>query len=211
MASPLVTLALLVLGLALCVGGYLFFKEAFYLLGLLAGLSVGVFALGHPDIPDQWELLVLVAAPVVGLMLAIWIRTMIITLFGAGAGFAVGWVVAGISVPPVSNLASPVLVGSVILGIIGAFLLETVLMMFASAGWGATLLTIVFNGSLFLAETPEAALTAKVPTMYWVFYAFGLGAQVAVWYYLRTYLDDDQTLKGVVMRRAGRKTKSVRD
>ena len=211
MASPLVTLALLVLGLALCAGGYLFFKEAFYLLGLLAGLSVGIFALGNEAIPGQWDLAVLVAAPLVGLLLAMWIRTMAITVFGAALGFAVGWVVAGISVPPVSNLADPVLGVAVVVGIVAAFLLETPIMMFASASWGATLLTVVFNGQLFSAGTPEAMLTSGLPTIYWVFLALGLGAQIAVWYSLRTYLEDGQTLKGLIMRRAGRRVGSLRN
>jgi len=210
MASPLVTLALFFIGAALCVGGYLFFKEAFYLLGLLAGLGVGLFALGNESVPDQWELLVLVAAPVVGLLIAISVRTIAITVFGAAIGFAVGWFVAGISVPPVTNLLSPVLGVCVVLGIVGAFVIETPIMMFASASWGATLLTVVFRGDLFRGATPEAALTSGLPAMYWVFLALGLGAQIAVWYYLRQRLDDDQTLKGVLMRRAGRRVGSLR-
>lgn len=211
MASPLVTLGLLALGLALCVGGYLFFKEAFYLLGLLAGLSVGVFALGNEAILGQWDLAVLVVAPLVGLLAAMWVRTIAITLFGAALGFAVGWLVAGVSVPPVTNLANPVLAGAVVAGIIAAFLLETPIMMFASASWGATLLTVVFNGQLFSGETPEAILASGLPTIYWLFLVGGLAAQLGVWYSLRTYLDDDQTLKRVLMRRAGRRVGSLRN
>jgi hypothetical protein len=211
MASLLVTLALFCIGAALCVGGYLFFKEAFYLLGLLAGLGVGLFALGNESVPDQWELLVLVAAPIVGLLIAISLRTLAIAVFGALVGFAVGWVIAGISVPPVTNLADPILAGAVILGIVGAFFIETPIMMFASASWGATLLTVVFRGELFRGATPEAALTSGLPMMYWVFLVFGLGAQIALWYYLRNTLDDDQTLKGVLVRRAGQRVGSLRN
>jgi hypothetical protein len=211
MTSLLVTVALFLIGAALCVGGYLFFKEAFYLLGLLAGLSVGVFALGNDAIPGQWDLAVLVVAPLVGLVLAMWIRTMAITVFGAALGFAVGWLVAGISVPPVTNLANPVLAAAVVVGIIAAFFLETPIMMFASASWGATLLTIVFNGQLFAGETPEAVLASGLPMVYWVLLVFGLGTQLGLWYYLRTRLDDGQTLKGLIMRRVGRRIGSLRN
>lgn len=211
MASLLVTLALFVLGGTLCVGGYLFFKEAFYLLGLLLGLSVGVFALGNESVPDQWELLILVVAPVVGLLIAISLRTLAITVFGAAIGFAVGWLVAGISVPPVTNLLSPILAVCIVLGVVGAFLIETPIMMFASASWGATLLTVVFAGQLFQGSTPEAILASGLPTMYWVFLVLGLGTQVGVWYYLRKTLDDDQTLKGILMRRVGQRVGSLRN
>lgn len=211
MTSLLVTVALFLIGAALCVGGYLFFKEAFYLLGLLAGLSVGVFALGNDAIPGQWDLAVLIIAPLVGLVLAMWIRTMAITVFGAALGFAVGWLVAGISVPPVTNLANPVLAAAVVVGIIAAFFLETPIMMFASASWGATLLTIVFNGQLFAGETPEAVLASGLPMVYWVLLVFGLGTQLGLWYYLRTRLDDGQTLKGLIMRRVGRRIGSLRN
>ena len=201
MTSPIVTAALLALGVALCAGGYLFLSEAFSLLGLLAGLSIGVFGLGIEAIPGQWDFAVLVVAPLAGLLLARWIQAVALVVFGAAIGFAIGWVVAGISVPPVTNLIHPVLAVAVVLGIVAASFVETPVVMVASASWGAALLTIVFDGRLFQAGTPGALLTSGLPTAYWIFLLLGLGSQSVVWYYRRTVLDDDQTLTRAAVHR----------
>lgn len=205
MASPLVTALMVVLGLALCAGGFLFFKEAFYLLGLLAGLSVGLVAFSRSLLPGQWGLLALVIAPLVGLALAAWIRTVALAVIGALAGGAIGVVVAGISVPPVTNLFDPILAVCVVVGVVGAYVAETVVLMVASASWGAALLSAGFGVPLFDSGLSlQNGLVNLLPTIYWVLFALGLATQLVVWYLLRTRLDDGQSLKGVVVRKTGR-------
>ena len=211
MASILVTLLLLVLGLALAAGGFLFFKEAFYLLGALAGLSVGVAALGSEAVPGQWDLAALVVAPVVGLALAAALRVLFVALIGALIGGFVGIVVSGASLSPVADLVNPVVGTGIVVGIVGAFFAETVIFMFASASWGARLITIAFGATL-VPETgpPEANVLALFSALYWAVFVLGLAAQIGVWYYLRTYLDDDESLRGIVFNRAGRRYESLR-
>lgn len=211
MASILVTLLMLVLGLALAAGGFLFFKEAFYLLGALAGLSVGIAAFGNEAVPGEWELAVLVVAPVVGLVLAVALRVLFVALVGVLIGGAVGIVVAGVSLSPITNLVNPIVATGIVLGVIGAFFAETVIFMFASASWGARLVTVAFGAPLVPADAPPGTnLLALFSFLYWAVFLLGLIAQVGVWYYLRTYLDDDESLRGIVFNRAGRRYESLR-
>jgi len=210
MPSPLATVALLVVGLVLTVAGYIIFEEAIALLGLLAGLSVGVALLGNEAIPGQWDLAVLVVALVVGLVLAVTLQMVLVALFGAAIGFGVGLLVSGASLSALETLADPILGACVVLGVVGAFFLKTPIFMLASAGWGSTLLCLAFGIEPFAAQPSlqSAALAPSTPNL--VFEVLGLAAQVGLWYYARTRLEDGQTIKGILTRRAGRRFEAVR-
>ncbi len=213
MPSLLVTLVLLVVGLALTVAGYLFFEEAITVIGFLFGLSIGLAALGNPDIPGQWDLVVLVAAPLVGMVLAITIELLLVAIVGGAIGFGVGVLVTGVSpADPVSlfDPAGAVLVGCLLLGAVGAFFLKTPIFMVASAGWGSTLLCFALGIDAFATGVAlqSGGLVPTVPNL--AFNLVGIVTQAGLWYYLHQTLDDDETVRGILARRAGRRYGSLR-
>ena len=212
MASPMVTILLLVVGLALAGGGFLFFNEALYGLGLLAGLSVGLAAFTMESVPQQWKLVVLVAAPLVGLALAGSIKTLLVAVPGALMGAGVAIVFGNISITSAMSLADPIVVGGAVVGVILALLVETPILILLTASWGATLVSIALGGSLLQPGVPiQESVTNFLSLTYWALFALGVLTQVGVWYYVRTQLDDGQSLKGVVLRGAGKRVGSLRN
>lgn len=212
MASPMVTILLLVVGLALAGGGFLFFNEALYGLGLLAGLSVGLAAFTMESVPQQWKLVVLVAAPLVGLALAGSIKTLLVAVPGALMGAGVAIVFGNISITSAMSLADPIVVGGAVVGVILALLVETPILILLTASWGATLVSIALGGALLQPGVPiQESVTSFLSMTYWALFALGVLTQVGVWYYVRTQLDDGQSLKGVVLRGAGKRVGSLRN
>jgi hypothetical protein len=208
----MVTILLLVVGLALAGGGFLFFNEALYGLGLLAGLSVGLAAFTMESVPQQWKLVVLVAAPLVGLALAGSIKTLLVAVPGALMGAGVAIVFGNISITSAMSLADPIVVGGAVVGVILALLVETPILILLTASWGATLVSIALGGALLQPGVPiQESVTSFLSMTYWALFALGVLTQVGVWYYVRTQLDDGQSLKGVVLRGAGKRVGSLRN
>ena len=212
MASPMVTVLLLVVGLALAGGGFLFFNEALYGLGLLAGLSVGLAAFTMESVPQQWKLVVLVAAPLVGLALAGSIKTLLVAVPGAlmGAGVAIAF--GNISLASPANLLDPIVAAGAVVGLVLGLVVETPILIVLTSSWGATLVSIALGGSLLQPGVPiQESVTNFLSLTYWAIFALGILTQVGVWYYVRTQLDDGQSLKGAVLRGAGKRVGSLRN
>jgi hypothetical protein len=205
MASLLVTLALLVLGLALAAGGFLFFTEALYGLGLLAGLSVGLVAYTAEGVPEGWGLAVLVAAPLVGLALAGSVKTLLVAVPGTLAGAAIAVVAAGVNLSSLVNLVDPAVAVGAAVGLVVALVVETPVLILLTASWGAILVSVALGAPVF---QPDVSLQSSaldlLTVQYWVTFALGVVAQVGVWYYVRRVLDDGQSLKRLAARRLGR-------
>lgn len=211
MASLLVTALLVVVGIALAVGGFLFFRAALYLLGLLLGLSLALGATSSGHVPPDWELVVLVVGPVVGIALAATIKFLIVAIPGAVMGAGAAILVQGIPITPVENLVDPTVALGAILGVVVAKLLETPLIVLVSASWGATLLAVATGANLgSVVDAPGTAGGELLGAVYWVVFLGGIAAQAGVWYYLQTTLDDGQEARDVVLRRAGQTVGSLR-
>jgi uncharacterized protein (DUF486 family) len=205
MASLLVTVALLVLGLALAVGGFLFFTEALYGLGLLAGLSVGLVVLTAEGIPQSWGLAALVIGPLVGLALAGSVKTLLVAVPGALVGVLVAIVATGVDLSSPANLVDPAVAVGGAVGLVVALVVETPVLVLLTASWGATLVSVALGAPVLREGVSLQSSAFEVLTLsYWVVFALGVLAQVALWYYVRRVLDADQSIKGLVLRRAGR-------
>ncbi|MEF8888404.1 MAG: hypothetical protein V5A30_11400 [Haloarculaceae archaeon] len=205
MASLLVTVALLVLGLALAVGGFLFFTEALYGLGLLAGLSVGLVVLTAEGVPQSWGLAALVVGPLVGLALAGSVKTLVVAVPGALVGVLVAIVATGIDLSSPANLVDPAVAVGGAVGLVVALVVETPVLILLTASWGATLVSVALGAPVLREGASLQSSVFEVFTLsYWVVFALGVLVQVALWYYVRRVLDGDQSIKGVVLRRAGR-------
>jgi uncharacterized protein (DUF486 family) len=205
MASPLVTVALLVVGLALAVGGFLFFNEALYGLGLLAGLSVGIVVLTAEGVPQGWGIAALIIGPLVGLALAGSVKTLLVAVPGALAGALVAVVATGIDLSSPANLIDPAVAAGAAVGLVVALVVETPILILLTASWGATLVSVALGAPVLREGVSLQSSAVEVLTLsYWVVFALGILAQVALWYYVRRVLDDDQSIKGVALRRAGR-------
>ena len=212
MSSPLVTVLLLVVGIGLAAGGFLFFNEALYGLGLLAGLSVGLAAFTTESLPQQWKLIVLVVAPLVGLALAGSIKTLLVAVPGALMGAAIAVVYANISLASPANLLDPIVAVGAVGGLVLALLVETPILVVLTASWGAALVSLALGGPFL---QPGATLQSSVLDLlsltYWVVFGLGILTQVGVWYYVRRKLDDGQSLKGVLLSGAGKRVGSMRN
>ncbi|WP_262174855.1 hypothetical protein [Haloarcula laminariae] len=211
MLTPLVAVVLLVVGVLLTVGGFLFFREGVYALGFLLGLSVGIVALGNGDVPGRWALVVLVAAPLVGVAIAALYRYFIVVVPGAVFGGWAAMALSGVSLSsPVDSLA-PVVITGAILGIVAAWFLETAIIMLVSASWGATLITVALGAPLLdSAASLETGLLAAATLFRGVLTLVGLAVQSGIWFYLRRSLDDDEQLREVVLRAAGKQYEALR-
>jgi len=206
----LVDVALIVLGLGLAGGGFLFFRTSLYLLGFLFGLSVGlsVFASGSAG---EWGIVALVVGPLLGIGLAGIARLVLVAVPGALAGGVAAAVVAGIPLSQIENLADPVVVVGVLLGVVVAYFLETAIAVVVTASWGASLVAIVLGGGVAaVTEGSGASAGDLLGTTYWVVLAVGLLAQAGLWYYLRTNLDDDENAAKFLLRRAGHRISVLR-
>lgn len=205
MASLLVTVALLVLGLALAVGGFLFFTEALYGLGLLAGLSVGLVVLTAEGVPQSWGLAALVVGPLVGLALAGSVKTLLVAVPGALVGVLVAIVATGVDLSSPANLVDPAVAVGGAVGLVVALVVETPVLILLTASWGATMVSVAL-GAPVLREgaSLQSSVFEVLSLSYWAVFGLGVLAQVALWYYVRRVLDGDQSIKGVVLRRAGR-------
>jgi len=205
MASLLVTVALLVLGLALAVGGFLFFTEALYGLGLLAGLSVGLVVLTAEGIPQGWGLAALVVGPLVGLALAGSVKTLLVAVPGALVGVLVAIVATGVDLSSPANLVDPAVAVGGAVGLVVALVVETPVLILLTASWGATLVSVAMGAPVLREGVSLQSSAFEVLTLsYWAVFALGILAQVALWYYVRRVLDGDQSIRGLVVRRAGR-------
>jgi hypothetical protein len=205
MTSLLVTVALLVLGLALAVGGFLFFTEALYGLGLLAGLSVGLVVLTAEGIPQSWGLAALVVGPLVGLALAGSVKTLLVAVPGALVGVLVAIVATGVDLSSPANLVDPAVAVGGAVGLVVALVVETPVLVLLTASWGATLVSVALGAPVLREGASLQSSAFEVLTLsYWVVFVLGVLAQAALWYYVRRVLDGDQSIKGVVLRRAGR-------
>lgn len=204
MASLLVTVVLLVLGLALAVGGFLFFNEALYGLGLLAGLSVGLVVLAAEGVPQSWGLAALVVGPLVGLALAGSVKTLLVAVPGALVGILVAILATGIDLSSPATLVDPAVAVGGAVGLVVALVVETPVLILLTASWGATLVSVALGAPVLREGASLQSSVFEVLTLsYWVVFALGVLAQVALWYYVRRVLDGDQSIKGVVFRRAG--------
>lgn len=212
MASTLVTALLVLVGIALAVGGFLFFRAALYLLGLLLGLSLALAVTSSGYVPPDWEVVVLVVGPIVGIGLAATVKFLVIAVPGAlmGAGAAV--VVQGIPLTPVENLADPTIAVGALVGLVVAWLVETPFVVLVSASWGATMLSAAAGANLgAVFDAPGSVAGELFGAVFWVVFVGGVVAQAAVWYYLRTALEDGQDARDVVLRRAGQRVGSLRN
>jgi hypothetical protein len=203
MASALTVLALFLLGLGLAFGGFLLFRTALYGLGLLLGLSAGLAAFASGTFGD-WGIVVLVAAPLLGVALAGIARLLIIAIPGAIGGAFVTATATDTALLPLSavepSALAPVVAGALV-GIVVAYFLETAIAVVVTASWGATLVSLALGGATL--EGP-GAVADLVGALYIAIVVLGVVAQVALWYYLRTTLDDDEDAKRVLLRRAGK-------
>jgi hypothetical protein len=202
MASAIVVLGLFLLGLGLAFGGFLLFRTALYGLGLLLGLSAGLAAFASGNFGD-WGIVVLVAAPLVGVALAGIARLLIIAVPGALGGAFVTAVVTDTALLPLSavepSALAPVVAGALV-GIVVAYFLETAIAVVVTASWGASLVSLALGGATL--EGP-GAVADLVGALYIAVLVLGVVTQVALWYYLRTNLDDDEDAKRFLLRRAG--------
>jgi hypothetical protein len=208
MASILVTAALFVLGLVLAVAGFLLFRTALYGLGLLLGLSVGLAAFASGS-AGEWGIVVLIAAPLLGVALAAVARLLLIAVPGAVGGAAVAAAVTGTSLTPVDQLSQSALatiVAGALVGMVVAYFLETAIAVVVTASWGASLVSLTLGAATF--DDP-ANLAQVLGILYWGVFAVGVVAQVSLWYYLRQNLDDDEDPRKFLMRRAGQAVGSL--
>ncbi|QLG49975.1 hypothetical protein [Natrinema halophilum] len=204
-------LLLLILGVLLAGGGFLFFKEGLYALGFLIGLSAGVVSLQSEATTGQWGLVVLVAAPIIGIALAVSFRYLIVAIPGAVGGAAVAIVLTDLSLSEPSNLVDPTVLAAAIVGIVAAWFIETAIMIAVSASWGATLVSLSLGGALFEPGTTiRTSVLELISVTYWFVFGLGIVVQVAIWYYLRTTLDDDEEFREVLLESAGQQYESYR-
>lgn len=205
MASLLVTVALLVLGLALAGGGFLFFSEALYGLGLLAGVGVGIVVYTAEGVPGGWGLVALVVGPLVGLVLAASVKTLLVAVPGALAGALVAVVATGIDLSSLANLIDPAVAAGAVAGLVVALVVETPVLVLLTASWGATMVSVALGAPVLREGASLQSSVVEVLTLsYWVVFALGVLAQAALWYYARRVLDGDQSIRGVVLHRTGR-------
>lgn len=205
MASLLVTVALLVLGLALAVGGFLFFTEALYGLGLLAGLSVGLVVLTAEGVPQSWGLAALVVGPLVGLALAGSVKTLLVAVPGALVGVLVAVIATGTDLSSPANLIDPAVAVGGAVGLVVALVVETPVLILLTASWGATMVSVALGAPVLREGVSLQSSAVEVLTLsYWLVFALGVLAQVALWYYVHRVLDGDRSITGLVLRRVGR-------
>ncbi|WP_121821987.1 hypothetical protein [Halostella salina] len=205
MANALTTGFLLVVGVALAAGGFLFFKTALYLFGLLLGAGLGLMAADTLALEMTMTLVAAGVGAVFGIGIASTIRTLLVVVPGVLTGVGVVILLTDVSLAEPASLLDPMVAGGAVAGVVAAWLLETAILILVSASWGATLVSIALGASLSASPGElDATLSNLLSTGYWVVFGGGILAQVAVWYYLRVHVDDDQDARDVLLRKAGR-------
>lgn len=217
MANALTTAALLLVGVALAAGGFLFFKTALYLLGLLLGAGLGLMAAsavastGAVSMTMTTTLVAAGVGAVFGIGVAGTLRTLLVVIPGVATGVGAAVLLTSASFADPASLLSPVVAGGAVAGVVAAWLLETAILILVSASWGATLVSLALGASLSASPGElDATLSSLFSTSYWVVFVGGLLAQVGVWYYLRIHVDDDQNARDVLLRKVGRTVGSGR-
>lgn len=205
MPDALTTAFLLIVGVSLAAGGFLFFKTGLYLLGLLLGAGLGLMAADALALDMTMTLVATGVGAVFGLGIASTVRTLLVVIPGVVTGVGAVILLTDASLANPASLVDPLVLGGAVAGVVAAWLLETVIMVLVSASWGATLVSIALGASL--AASPgelDATVSGVLTTGYWVVFVGGVLVQVGVWYYLRVHVDDDQDARDVLLRRAGR-------
>ena len=206
MTSVAVTVGLFLLGVVLTAAGFLLFKTALYGLGLLLGLSVGLAVFTSGSTGD-WGMVVLVAAPLLGLGLAAVARLLLIAVPGALGGATVALIVTGTSLADLTVSSLPPVVAGALIGVVVAYLLETAIAVLVTASWGASLVSL----SLGTATVSDpSALADLVGAVYLAVLVVGIVAQAVLWYYLRQNVGEDEDPRAFLLRRAGKAVGSLR-
>jgi hypothetical protein len=205
MADPLTTAFLLVVGVALAAGGFLFFKTGLYLLGLLLGAGLGLMAGDALALDMTMTLVVAGVGAVFGIGIASTLRTLLVVIPGVVTGVGAVVLLTDVSLADPVSLVDPLVAGGAVAGVVAAWLLDTVIMVLVSASWGATLVSIALGATLSASPGDlDVTVSGVLTTVYWAVFVGGVLAQVGVWYYLRVHVDDDQDARDVLLRKAGR-------
>ncbi|WP_135820203.1 hypothetical protein [Halostella litorea] len=211
MADALTTAFLLVVGVALAAGGFLFFKTALYLLGLLLGAGMGLMAADALALEMTATLVAAGVGAVFGLGIASTIRTLLVVVPGVLTGVGAAILLTDVTLADPASLVDPMIAGGAVAGVVAAWLLETVILVLVSASWGATLVSIALGATL-AASPGELDVTVEglLTTGFWAVFAVGVVVQTGVWYYLRVHVDDGENARDVLLRKAGRSVGSSR-
>lgn len=201
MSNLVFTAALLLVGIVLALGGMFIYRTGLKLFGVLVGGAIGFSAASGLGLTTvQLAATVLIAA-VVGVVLAQKIFRAFIVLFGAITGFFAVIMVTGASLSSPTTLADPVILAGPVVGVVVAVLVQDVIVMVMTAGWGSLLVWLALAP-----ETVSSSLsTQTVPTQpLWVsaLAVVGIVAQTGTWVVLRRY--DDGELKAKVKGLLGR-------
>ncbi|WP_336002220.1 hypothetical protein [Halorientalis halophila] len=194
MSNLVLTAVLLLVGIALTVGGVFFYRTGLKLFGFLLGGGGGFFAASTMSLGPIPTIAVILLLGFVGLAIANKIYLIMLVVPGAVTGFGAALAYTGTSMDPLTNLLDPVILAGPVIGAVLAVLLQKVVVVFVSAAWGAVLIWAGLDASAIVA--PLAALSVPTPPT-WIaaVIAGGVAVQIVTWALLRHYDDDELKAK----------------
>jgi len=198
------TAVLLLVGIALTVGGVFFYRTGLRLFGFLVGGGAGFFAASTASLGPIPTIAVILLLGFVGLAIANKVYLVMLVVPGAATGFGAALALTGTSMDPLTNLLDPVILAGPVIGAVLAVLLQKVVVVFVSAAWGAVLIWAGLDADAIV--EPLASLTVPTPpTWTGALIAVGVVVQIATWALLRHYDDDElkAKVKGLVGRGSG--------
>jgi hypothetical protein len=198
------TAVLLLVGIALTVGGVFIYRTGLKLFGFLLGGGGGFFAASTAGLGAIPTVAVILLLGFVGLAIANKVYLIMLVVPGAATGFGAALVFTGTSMRPLTNLLDPVILAGPVIGAVVAVILQKVVVVFVSAAWGAYLTWAALATDRIVADL--AALSVPTPpTWANVMIAVGVGIQIATWALLRHYDDDElkAKIKGLLGRGSG--------
>ncbi len=203
-SNIVLTAVLLLVGLALTVGGVFFYRTGLKLFGFLLGGGAGFFAASTASLGPIPTIAVILLLGFVGLAIANKVYLVMLVVPGAVTGFGAALAFTGTSMNPLTNLLDPVILAGPVIGAVLAVILQKVVVVFVSAAWGAVLIWAGLDASAIV--DPLANLSVPTPpTWTAALIAVGVVVQVVTWALLRHYDDDElkAKVKGLLGRGSG--------
>jgi hypothetical protein len=200
-SNIVLTAVLLLVGIALTIGGVFLYRAGLKLFGFLLGGGAGFFTASTAGLGPIPTVAVILFLGFVGLAIANKVYLIMLVVPGAVTGFGAALALTSTSMNPLTNLLDPVILAGPVIGAVLAVLLQRVVVVFVSAAWGAVLIWAGLDAGAIV--DPLASLSVPTPPTWTVaLIAVGVVVQIGTWALLRHY--DDDELKAKVKSLLGR-------
>jgi len=194
MSNIALTAVLVLVGLALLIGGMFIYRTGLRLFGFLLGGGLGFFAASAISVGPIPTLAIIAILGFVGLVVAQKIYLVMLVVPGAATGLGAALMLTGTSMDPITNLADPVLLAAPVIGAVAAVILQKVVVVFVSSAWGAYFIWAALETDSIVSTLAD--LSVPTPPL-WANLLVGVGVvlQVITWVLTKRYDDGELTAK----------------